>query len=132
MVLMGFLKILQKQFQNLCLNTFSWSSDTIHVIHNTWIKNLQTYDEFPRLDKQRTPIECKIVEIQIGNNPSHTITIIQFPTQLVVAQTIHRSQGLTLDCLTFDMTGVTKHGLRYTTLSRVFSKKNCIYFLCYW
>jgi hypothetical protein len=44
---------------------------------------------------------------------------IQFPIQLVATQIIHRSQGLTLDCLTFDSTNVTKHGLTYTTLSRV-------------
>jgi hypothetical protein len=29
---------------------------------NTQIKNLQIYDEFSRLDKQWTPIECKIAE----------------------------------------------------------------------
>jgi hypothetical protein len=59
--------------------------------HNALIKNLQIYDEFTRLDKQRTPIECKIAEIQVGNNLSHTITRIQFPIQLHVTQTIHRS-----------------------------------------
>jgi hypothetical protein len=47
--------------------------------HNTQIKNLQIYDKFPRLDKQWTPIEYKIVKIQIGRNPSHTIMRIQFP-----------------------------------------------------
>jgi hypothetical protein len=31
--------------------------------HNTRIKNLQIYEEFPRLDKQWTPIGYKIVEI---------------------------------------------------------------------
>ncbi len=42
--------------------------------HKTQIKNLQIYDEFSRLDKQWTPIEHKIVEIQIGSNPFHIIT----------------------------------------------------------
>jgi len=36
-----------------------------------------------------------------------------------MAQTIHYSQGLTLDHLTFDLLGVTKYGLTYIALSRV-------------
>jgi ATP-dependent exoDNAse (exonuclease V) alpha subunit len=59
------------------------------------------YEEFPRLDKNWTPIERKVVEIQIGNNPFHTITKNQFPIQLVTSCTIHHSQGLTLDHLAF-------------------------------
>ncbi len=75
--------------------------------------------EIPRLDEQWTLIECKIVEIQIESNPSHTITIIQFPIQLASACTIHHSQGLIFDHLTFDLTSVTKHGLTYIALLRV-------------
>jgi hypothetical protein len=52
--------------------------------HNKRITNLQIYDEFPRLDKQWIPIEHKIAKMQKGNNPSHTITRIQYPTQLMV------------------------------------------------
>jgi hypothetical protein len=89
------------------------------IEHNTQIKNLQIYDEFPRLDKQWTLIERKIPEIQIGSNPSQIITRIQFPIQLTTIQIIHRSQGLTLYRLTFDSTNVTKHDLTYTALSRV-------------
>ncbi len=61
-------------------------------------------------------MERKFTKIQIGNNPSHIIIRIQFPIQLVVAHTIHRAQGLTFDCLTFYPSGITKHGLTYTTL----------------
>jgi len=43
----------------------------------------------------------------------------QFPIQLACAHTIHRSQGLTLDRVAFDPTGVQVHGLVYTALSRV-------------
>jgi hypothetical protein len=32
-----------------------------NIIHK--LKNLQIYDEFPRLDKQWTPIECKIIKL---------------------------------------------------------------------
>jgi len=43
---------------------FVWIHFHNHQIrHNTWIKNLQIYDEFPGLDKQWTPIELKIIEI---------------------------------------------------------------------
>jgi hypothetical protein len=48
-----------------------------------------------------------------------------------MARTIHRSQRLTFDHLTFDLTSVTKHGLTYNALSKVHSKKICIYFLHY-
>jgi hypothetical protein len=52
----------------------------------------------------------------IGNNPSHIIIRIQFPIQLTATHTIHRAQGLTLDNITFNSNGITKHGLIYTTL----------------
>jgi hypothetical protein len=72
-----------EDFIESILKSFLW----IHfhnpqIGHNTQIKNIQIYNEFPRLDKQWTPIKHKIVEIQIGSNPSHTITRIQFPIQL--------------------------------------------------
>jgi hypothetical protein len=38
--------------------------------------------------------------------------------------TIHCSQGLTFDCLTFDSIGVTKDGLTCITLSKVHSTKH--------
>jgi hypothetical protein len=87
MVLMKFLKILQNYFKIFNLDTFH----NFQIEHNTRIKNLKIYEEFPQLDKQRTPIKYKIVKIQIGSNPSHTITRIQFPIQLAAACTIHRS-----------------------------------------
>ena len=43
----------------------------------------------------------------------------QFPIQLACARTIHRSQGLTLDNVAFDPSGIRKHGLGYIALSRV-------------
>ncbi len=63
-------------------------------------------------------------EIQIGANSSHLITHTQFPVQLDVARTIHRLRGLTLDYVALDPTGATHHGLTYTTLSRIYTKKN--------
>jgi hypothetical protein len=47
---------------------------------------------------------------------------IQFTIQFVATCTIHCSQGLTFDYLTFDSTSVTNHGLTYITLSKVCSK----------
>jgi hypothetical protein len=58
----------------------------------------------------------KIVEIQIGSNPFHVITRIQFPIHLFARCTIHCAQGLILNQLAFNPIGVTKHGLTYTTL----------------
>jgi hypothetical protein len=59
----------------------------------------------------------KIAKIQIGSNPSHIITRIQFPIQLVIACTIHQTQGLTFDRFAFDPSGITNHNLTYITLS---------------
>jgi hypothetical protein len=66
-------------------------------------------------DKNWTPIEQKIVEIQIGRNPIHTITRIQFTIQLVVGHIIHCVQSLILDCLAFDPSSVTKHSFTCTS-----------------
>jgi hypothetical protein len=55
---------------------------------------------------------------------SHLITHIQYPIQLAVAHTIHRYQGLTLEFLAFDPSGIHHHGLTYTTLSHVREKEN--------
>jgi len=63
-----------------------------------------------------TPIEPISNDIQIGSNSSHIIIRTQIPIQLAIACTIHRTQGLTLDYLTFDPTNVYKHGLTYITL----------------
>ncbi len=60
-----------------------------HEIHPTW-----------------TPIEPISKDIQICSNSFHIITRTQFVVQLVVTPTIHRTQGLTFDYLTFDPTKV--------------------------
>jgi hypothetical protein len=73
-----------------------------HEIHPTW-----------------TPIEPISKDVQISSNSSHIITRTQFPIQLVVACIIHQTQILTFDYLSFDPTKVYKHGLTYTTFSRV-------------
>jgi exonuclease III len=52
-------------------------------------------------------------------NASHLKIRKQFPIKLASGRTTHRSQGLTLDNVAFDPTGIRIHGLVYTTLSRV-------------
>jgi hypothetical protein len=52
-------------------------------------------------------------DIQIDSNSFHIITRTQFPIQLDATHTIHQTQRLTLDYLTFDPTNVYKHGLTY-------------------
>jgi len=94
--------------------------------HKWWIKNFHIYKQFPTIDKKCTPIKQKI--IQSSNNPFHIIIGIQFPIQLAITCTIHRAQGLTFDHLAFDPSGITKHGLTYTTLFQVRSKEH-IYLL---
>ncbi len=69
-------------------------------------------------------MKAKIIEIQRGSNPSHVITKIEFPIQLVATRTIHHAQSITVDRLAFDPIGVTKHGLTYTSLFHLRSRKH--------
>jgi hypothetical protein len=85
------------------------------------------YKTFFTLDKNWTPIEQKIVKIQIGSNPTHTSTRIQFPIQLAIGRTIHYAQGLTFDCLACDPSNIAKHDLTYTILSCICSKNTLIF-----
>ncbi len=59
----------------------------------------------------------------LDSNPIYKIIRIQFPIQLATRRTIHHAKNLTLDHLTFDLSGVTKHGLAYTTLFHIHSKE---------
>jgi hypothetical protein len=60
-----------EDFTKIISKSFVWIHfHNPHIRHNTRIKNLQIYDEFPKLDKKWTPIERKIAKIQIGSNPS--------------------------------------------------------------
>jgi hypothetical protein len=59
-----------------------------------------------------------LVQIQL------IITRMQFPIQLVITRTIHQTQRLTLDQLTFDHNGVYKHDLTYITFSCIKNKEN--------
>ncbi len=68
-------------------------------------------------DPTWTPIKPIYIDIQIDSNSTHIITKMKFPIQLIVAHTIHRTQGLTFDHLAFDLNRVYKHGLTYTSLS---------------
>jgi hypothetical protein len=52
----------------------------------------------------------------------------QFPVHLSCACTIHKSQGLTMDSVAFDLVGVRRHGLVYTTLLHV-RRINSLYLL---
>jgi hypothetical protein len=91
----------------------------LHIGFNTMLENSHIYKEFLALNKNYTPIEQKVIEIQINNNPSHIITRIQFHIQIIVGCTIHHAQGLTLELLAFNPVDVTKHGLTYTTLFQI-------------
>jgi hypothetical protein len=51
---------------------------------NTRFENSHTYKTIFRLDIKCTPVEQKIVEIQIGSNLIHITTKIQFPIQVVI------------------------------------------------
>ncbi len=78
------------------------------------------------IESQWTPIQPIIKDVRVGKSQSFIITRIQFSIQLTTIKTIYHFQGLSLDELIFDPTNVKKHGLTYTTLSHIRTKK--IYF----
>ena len=49
---------------------------------------------------------------------------IQYPLRLAYALTIHKSQGLSIDCLEIDLRGCFAHGQAYVALSRATSFEN--------
>jgi len=92
---------------------------------NTQAKNQHLY--LARIEHTWTPIQLISKEIQIVVNSSHLINCIQFPIQTTTTRTIHKSQGLTLDYVAFDSIGTTCHGLTYTSLFQICTKKNPIF-----
>jgi hypothetical protein len=69
-------------------------------------KSTQLYTN--NIQSNWTPIEQNIKYIKIGKIQTYIITRNQFFFELVVARTIHQSQGLSLDELAFDPTNVKK------------------------
>jgi len=56
---------------------------------------------------------------KIEENGVEVMYIKQIPLKIAYAVTIHRSQGLTLDCVEIDMDGIFEDGQAYVALSRV-------------
>jgi hypothetical protein len=57
-------------------------------------KYIHYYDN--NIKSKWTPIELIIKYIRVGKSQSFIIIRIQFPIQLAITRTIHRSQGLSL------------------------------------
>jgi hypothetical protein len=92
----------------------------------TRIRNQQLYTT--NIPKHWTPIQPISKEIQVGAYSNHVITHTHYPIQLAATHTIHRSQGLILNYLTFDPNGVHHHGLAYTILYCVRKKEKIFSF----
>jgi hypothetical protein len=108
------------------------SQEVIWILFNnpkcdqfTRIKNAHLYEHETHLTWTLIKPICKY--IQIGSIFLNIIIRTQFLIQLVITHTIHQTQGLTFDFLTFDPTDVYKHGLTYTTFSHL--KKKLFFYL---
>jgi hypothetical protein len=105
-----------------CEETIIWI-----MFQNSKIRTLtrEKYSHYydNNIDSKWTLIELIIKDIKVGKSQSFIITKIQFPIQLATIRTIHRSQGLLLHELVFDLTNVKKHGLTYITSSHIQTKE---------
>jgi hypothetical protein len=77
-----------------------------------YLYNLYTPRDWTPVLRITKPISM-IKKNKSGEDPKN------IPIQLACARTVHMSQGLTLDSVAFDPSGIRKHGLVFTTLSRV-------------
>jgi hypothetical protein len=87
-----------------------------------WAREKPTHLYTYNIQPNWTQIEPIIKDIKIGKNQFHIITRIQLLIQLA-AITIHQSQGLSLDDLTFDPTNVKIYGLSCTTFFCIRTKE---------
>jgi hypothetical protein len=85
-----------KALTTYCEKTIIWI-----MFHNykigTFTKEKYSHYYENNIESKWTPIEPIIKDINVGKSQSFVITRIQFSIQLVVAKTIHCSQGLSLD-----------------------------------
>jgi hypothetical protein len=72
-----------KEYTKIVLKPLIWINfHNLHIGFNIRLEISHIYKKFPTLNKNWTPIEQKVTEIQIVNNLFHIITRIQFPFQL--------------------------------------------------
>jgi hypothetical protein len=107
-----------KALTTYCEKTIIWI-----MFQNSKIRTLtrEKYSHYydNNIESKLTLIELIIKDIKVEKSQSFIMTKFQFLIQLIVAKTIHCSQGLSLDESNFDPTNIKKHGLTYITLFRI-------------
>jgi ATP-dependent exoDNAse (exonuclease V) alpha subunit len=79
------------------------------------------------LDKGRQIRVCPLAHEILDSSGDPVATFVQFPFQLAWALTIHKVQGMTLDCVGVDLGGHFAAGMTYVAVSRCIRREGLFF-----
>ena len=109
----------------------AYGDDAIYLGSGEQLDSLTPHVKMPVVEFEgpvyaRVGLHCWESKKSFGKRPPTVAQLRQVPLILAFAITIHRSQGMTIDCLSVNLTGAFESGLPYVALSRAVSLERLI------